>query len=237
MVPQTLVITGTDSGVGKTVLTALLARHLRDSGTLVRAAKPLCSGGREDAEALHSALDGALSLDQINPWYFRAPLAPLLAARRERRHVRQVEVLAHLREMRADCQVLLVEGAGGLLSPLGEDFDLRHLIIGLRAVPIVVAPNRLGVLNQVLLVRAALPEAARRRLQVVLMSERQPDFSSHSNPALLTELIDVEHVHHLPWLRKLSSPTDWRIDPTVRRALQRLFKCCVSCNRSPTACG
>ena len=77
MAAKSFYITGTDTGVGKTVLTALLTRQLRAQGIAVAALKPICSGGREDAEALHSALDGELSLDTINPWHFRLPLAPL----------------------------------------------------------------------------------------------------------------------------------------------------------------
>ena len=76
-------ITGTDTGVGKTVLTALLVRFLRERGVKAVALKPICSGDRADARALRAAMDGALSLDEINPWHFRAPVAPLLAARRE----------------------------------------------------------------------------------------------------------------------------------------------------------
>ena len=114
-------ITGTDTGVGKTVLTALLTRHLREHGVNAVALKPVCSGDRADARALHAASAGALTLDEINPWHFRAPIAPLLAARRERRRVGLADVLAHVRAMQKRFDVVLIEGAGGLLSPLGEN--------------------------------------------------------------------------------------------------------------------
>ena len=136
---STFFITGTDTGVGKTVLTALLARYLRERGVKAAALKPVCSGGRDDARVLHAAMrNGALTLDEINPWHFRAPVAPLLAARRERKRVRLAEVLAHVRAMQKRFDVLLVEGAGGLLSPLGEDFNSRDLIDG------TCAPRRLS---------------------------------------------------------------------------------------------
>src|SRR6266581_5133714 len=109
-----LFITGTDTGVGKTVLTSLLARHLCERGVAVAALKPICSGGRADARALHSSLNGALTLDEINPWHFRAPLAPLIAARREQRRVELANVLAHVRRIEGRFEVVLVEGAGGL---------------------------------------------------------------------------------------------------------------------------
>ena len=128
-------ITGTDTGAGKTVLTALLARFLRERGVNVAALKPVCSGGRDDARALQAALGGALSLDEINPWHFRPPIAPVLAARRERKRVTLADVLAHVRAMQKRFDVVLIEGAGGLLSPLGENFDSRDLLTALRATP------------------------------------------------------------------------------------------------------
>jgi len=79
---QTLFITGTDTGVGKTVLTALLVKFLRGRGVNAAALKPVCSGDRSDARKLFAVMDGALPLDKINPWHFRAAIAPLLAARR-----------------------------------------------------------------------------------------------------------------------------------------------------------
>src|SRR5271169_6741054 len=96
---QTLFITGTDTGVGITVLTALLTRFLRERSVNAAALKPVCSGGRADARALRDALNGALTLDEINPWHFRAPIAPLLAARRENQRVKLSQVLAHARTM------------------------------------------------------------------------------------------------------------------------------------------
>src|ERR1035438_1725945 len=113
---QILFITGTDTGAGKTVLTALLAQFLRSRGVNVAALKPVCSGGREDAAALHKALGDALTLDEINPWHFRAAIAPSQAARLEKKSVRLAPVFAHIRAVQKKFDVTLVEGAGGLLS-------------------------------------------------------------------------------------------------------------------------
>ena len=107
-------VTGTDTGVGKTRLAGLLVAGFRRAGVPAAALKPLCSGGRDDARWLRAACDEELTLDEINPWHFRAPLAPLLAARREKRKVRLGQVLAHVRRMRRRFPVLIVEGAGGV---------------------------------------------------------------------------------------------------------------------------
>src|ERR1035437_8483282 len=220
----TFFILGTDTGVGKTVLTALLARYLRERGVSAAALKPICSGGRDDARALRAAMNGALTPDEINPWHFRAPLAPLLAARRERRRVGLADVLAHVRTMQKRFNVLLVEGAGGLLSPLGENFDSRDLIAALRATPIVVCPNRLGAVNQVLLTLAALPRSASCRARVVLISPSKPDASTSTNVSLLAEFLDAKRIFCLPRLGGRFDPEKVLKDSRIRRTFRVLVK-------------
>src|SRR5260221_14172519 len=94
--PRTIFITGTDTGVGKTLLTALLLAHLRQNGVPALALKPFCSGGRADAELFHALQDGDLTLDEINPFYFREPIAPLVAARKHRRRIQLDDVLKNI---------------------------------------------------------------------------------------------------------------------------------------------
>jgi dethiobiotin synthetase len=197
---KTLFITGTDTGVGKTVLTALLTRFLRERGVNAAAFKPVCSGGRADARALHATMNGALTLDEINPWHFSAAIAPLLAARRERQSVKLSQVLTHTRALQRRFDVLLVEGAGGLLSPLGENFNSRDLITALRARPFIVAPNQLGIVNHILLTLEALPFTAAKQARVVLMSPPRPDAASKTNLDLLAEFFDAGRIFTLPWL-------------------------------------
>lgn len=219
---DTVFVTGTDTGVGKTVLTALLARYLRENGISVLALKPVCSGGREDARTLQAALNGAFGLDEINPWYFRAPVAPSVAARREHKQIRLAEMLAYLRATQERFDVLLIEGAGGLLSPLGEDFNSRDLITALRATPVVVGSNRLGVVNQVLLTLEALPARAWARAHVVLMSLPRPDASSGSNPDLLAGHFDEKRIFLFPWLGARCAPAKGLKNSRAREAVKAL---------------
>jgi dethiobiotin synthetase len=198
---QTLFITGTDTGVGKTVLTALLTRFLRERGVNAVALKPVCSGGRDDARKLFAAMDDALPLDEINPWHFRAPVAPMLAARREKGEIKLPQVVAHIRMTQKRYEVLLIEGAGGLLSPLGENFNSRDLILALRAIPIIVAQNKIGAVNHILLTLEALPENLRATARVVLMSPLKPDVSAKTNSKLLAEFTNAK-IFSLPWLDK-----------------------------------
>lgn len=214
-------ITGTDTGVGKTVLTVLLTRHLRARGIPVRAVKPFCSGGREDAEALHAAQGGSEALDAINPWHFRVALTPLLAARREHRRIVRKDAEAYLKTAAAGHGVLLIEGAGGLLSPLGIGFNARDLIASLDATPLVVCPNRLGAINQALLVLDAIPGNAGTRARLILMEARIPDAASRTNPRLLRELIGPDRVFLLPWFHP-AVPEHPGI--AIRRTLDRLLE-------------
>jgi dethiobiotin synthetase len=204
---QIFFVTGTDTGVGKTVVATLLTRHLRQRGLNAIGLKPVSSGGREDALILWRASDKSLSLDEINPWHFREPLSPLLAARRERRRVQLTAVVARVRAIQKKFEAVVVEGAGGLLSPLGENFDSRDLLLALRAKPIVVCPNRLGAVNQALLVWEALPPPFRRRARLVLMNPPRPDAAARSNRSLLGEFIPPDCFFLLPHLPDVSSPT------------------------------
>ena len=195
-----LFITGTDTGVGKTVFAALATILLRQNGRRAVALKPVCSGGRDDARQLHAAAGKVLPLDEVNPWHFRAALAPVLAARKEKKRVRLRQVVAHIRRAAKQFEVVIIEGAGGLLSPLGEDFDSRDLILALNAAPIIVCPNRLGAVNQVRLVLAALPPATARQARGVLVNPEKPDAATRSNPGLLREFVEPERLLVIPWL-------------------------------------
>jgi dethiobiotin synthetase len=198
-------VTGTNTGVGKTVLACWLTRYLSSAKAPAVGLKPICSGGRDDAIQLREASGKVLSLDETNPWHFCSPLAPLLAARRDRQIVRLRDVLGHTRRIQRRFPTLLIEGAGGLLTPLSEDFDARDLIRQLGAIPIVVCTNQLGAINQVRLVLAALPKAFSRCAQIVLMSTSRPDIASQSNKSLLAELFGQERIHVFPWLKSPNS--------------------------------
>jgi len=194
-------ITGTDTGVGKTLTACLLVENLQANGARVAALKPICSGDRNDARQLHACLRGALTLDQINPWHFRAPLAPVVAARREHRALKLAQVLKHVRNVQRMFPTMIIEGAGGLLSPLGEDFDSRDLIERLAAIPVVVCLNRLGAINQSRLVFDALSRRYSESGRIVLMSPRASDAASRSNVEFLRETFGRARVHVLPWMK------------------------------------
>ena len=118
---------------------------------------------------------------------------------------------------------VVVEGAGGLLSPLGENLNARDLIIALSAVPIIVCPNRLGVVNHALLTIEALPRVIARRAPLVLMSPRRPDLASRTNPRLLSEILGPDRVHAFPWLPVAGASGRALASVRVRHVLEALL--------------
>lgn len=195
---ETIFVTGTDTGVGKTAFAGWLTEFLRRRGAGVAALKPVCSGGRGDARVLQAAMGHALGLEEVNPWHFRAAISPSMAARREGKGVSLAAVLGHIRRVGRDFEVVIVEGAGGLLSPLGRGFDSRDLIMALGATPIVVAANRLGVVNQILLTLEALPKNSRSKAKVVLMEAPKPNLATRLNGEMLRQLVSTP-VYSVPW--------------------------------------
>ncbi len=216
MKPGFLFVTGTDTDVGKTVLAALLTRALRAGGVEAVALKPIGAGGREDARQLWLAGEKMLSLDQVNPWHFKTPLAPTLSARREGKRVRLAQVANQILGVSKKFETVVVEGAGGLLSPMGEEFDSRDLIARLHARVVVVAPNRLGVVGQVRLVLAALPPKIARSAQVLLVDQAKPDNSAKTNAKLLAEFVPEARIHALPWFER---PAAVKLTPKLSRQL------------------
>ena len=146
-----LFLTGTDTGVGKTFVTALLTRALRQAGLGTLALKPLCSGERSDVEILRAASDNILSLDETNPVWLQAPATPLVAAQLENRCLSLDPLQDWFRSLSGKHPSLLVEGAGGWLVPVTDNETLADLAVRLALPVVVVVANRLGCLNHTLL--------------------------------------------------------------------------------------
>ncbi len=193
-------VTGTDTGVGKTTVTGLLTAHLDQLGANFRALKPFCSGERTDAVLLYELQHGRVPLEQINPFYFEEPLSPWTAARRAGKSITLEQTLTYLCKQAGTCDLLLIEGAGGLLSPLGEGFNAADLIAGLDAEVILVAANRLGVLNHTLLTLEAMEKRGLRRGIVVLADIDNQSAVCKTNLEDLGSLLDEKIVTQIPFL-------------------------------------
>jgi len=203
-------ITGTDTGVGKTVFTALLLHHLRTSGVHALAMKPFCSGGRADVHLLRAMQDSELSEDEINPFYFSEPVAPLVAARRHNKSISLAEVLRQIKRISQRCECLLIEGSGGLSVPLGENFLVSDLIQRLESEVIIVARNRLGTINHTLLTLNGLllkrtKSRGIKKIRIALIDSEKTDSSCSSNQQILSELCAPIPVWAVDFLGKNAS--------------------------------
>lgn len=143
-------VTGTDTNVGKTYVACALALALRRAGRRVAVAKPVETGVADqpnDALRLKEAAGDESSLDDVCPLRFRAPLAPTAAARLERRSIDVDALTAWIETRRRGADVLIVEGAGGLLVPLSGTVTFADLAVRCGLPVLIVAANRLGTVN------------------------------------------------------------------------------------------
>jgi dethiobiotin synthetase len=218
-------ITGTDTGVGKTLLTGLLLHHLRQSGCHALAMKPFCSGSRADVEFLGAVQERELTLDEINPFFFAKPLAPLVAAREQRVSVKLPAVLRHISNVARRCEWLLLEGIGGVMVPLGNGFSVLDLIANLGCSSVVVSRNKLGTINHTMLTVDAMQHAGIKRLKVVLMASRERDFSTDSNGRILSELLASTPLVPMPFLGRnvVQIPALKRSEKKVKKTLARIL--------------
>lgn len=177
--PWDFFITGTDTNVGKTVVTAALLAALRARGVDAVAMKPVQTGSRRDRSAdldYCARVTGwrfsRAELEDLCAYRFRLPASPHLAAAVENREVDPELIADAFENLRAGHEAVLVEGAGGLLVPLTAGLDQTHLIRRLGLAAIVVARAGLGTLNHTLLTVEALRARDIPLAAVVLSSPR-----------------------------------------------------------------
>ncbi|REJ86435.1 MAG: dethiobiotin synthase [Planctomycetota bacterium] len=196
-----LFITGTDTGVGKTYVACLVIQALRSAGVRVAAYKPVCSGAEPDAdgkpvwsdvELLSDASGRQIEPHRICPQTFAAALAPPAAADLEDATVDESLLRSGYEWLRKRYETVVVEGAGGLLSPLSESCSSADLAKEFNLPLIVVSADRLGMINQTLL---TIESAAARGLQIAGVIVNRPraerDGSEATNLSQLARSCDV----------------------------------------------
>lgn len=201
-------ITGTDTAVGKTLVTAALAVSLQKRGFDIGVMKPVETGvlqGRpSDAVRLARAAQVSDALDLVRPYAFRLPVAPFDAARAERRTIKLSTIVRAYHQLHARHDLLLVEGAGGVHVPITPTMDVLDLIEKLKAPVVVVGRAGLGGVNHAMLTLNALRARAIPILALVLnrtvparsaMARRQ----ERSTVELLRECAGVPVIGPLPY--------------------------------------
>jgi dethiobiotin synthetase len=191
-------LAGTDTGVGKTYIGALLVRSLRRAGFDTVGLKPICCGDRSDAETLQAAADGELSLDDVNPVWFRVHAAPYTASIIENRLPDLDQIRDRYARIRASRQSIIVEGVGGWLVPILQHYSIADLAVEMDLPVVVVAANKLGALNHTLLTVQAI-QARGLRCAGVILNNLSPD----TDPATSTNRSVLEHLLEVPVLHEV----------------------------------
>lgn len=207
-------ITGTDTGVGKTLVACGLAALLRNLGYRVGVMKPAETGCEErdgqlfpqDAFYLKEASGCSEPLEKICPYRLRDPLAPSVAADRSGVKIDIDHIERLYKELRSKHAFMIVEGAGGLLVPLLPHYTYADLARLLKLPVLVVAANRLGVINHLLL---TLEHATCRGLQVLgyLLNrlDDQSSLAADTNREALLSLTAVPCLGEIPYIEDLGA--------------------------------
>lgn len=208
-------VTGTDTGVGKTVIAGTLARLAREAGRRVGVFKPVATGCRRDvrlglvsadAEFLAHCAESPHTLETINPVRYAEELAPMVAAERSRRPINWDAIRHGWNTVRSAVDWLVVEGAGGLLVPIDSRHSVADLALEYGLPLVVVARPELGTINHTLLTL----EAARARglnVVAVVINGYRPSSASlaeETNPEVIARLARVRIPIVVPFDRHTS---------------------------------
>jgi len=190
-------VTGTDTGAGKTHLTRLLLEALRRAGIDAVGYKPVACGDRDDAQIL-AAASGGLPLDEVNPVFLKSAVAPYVAGLLENRSVDPAELLAGYRKLAERHQVVVVEGAGGWEVPITAGYRISDLATELGLPVVLVAANRLGALNHILLTVGAIQARGLTCAGVFLNQlADELDTAMITNKGVIEDLTGVPLLEHL----------------------------------------
>ena len=186
-------VAGTDTGVGKTHVSCLLVRALREAGVDAVGLKPVCCGDHDDTQALFAASDEVEPVEVINPVWFRTPVAPAVAVELEGGSVECVELKAHAEVLASRHEMVVCEGVGGWEVPMNKKENASDLAKALGWPVILVVANKLGALNHTLLTAQAIKAAGLSLAGVVLNHlEEERDVAMVSNESVLRARVETE---------------------------------------------
>jgi dethiobiotin synthetase len=203
-------VTGTDTDVGKTIISSGLAAVLKEKKIDVGVFKPLLSGiAREDPESDTSLLkqlsQTSLSYEEVTPFQFKEPLAPYVAGKLEEKIVRMEEILSHWEKIRDKHEFFIVEGAGGISVPLGEGFLVSDLIKALGLPIVIVARPNLGTFNHIFLTVQYAKSLGLSIAGIVINGiSDQPELAEKTNPELIEEFCRVPILGITPRLKEIT---------------------------------
>jgi len=201
-------VTGTDTNVGKTVATLTLGTLLREHGIDVGVMKPVqCAG--DDARFLKRSLNLSDPLAQINPYYAPEPLSPHLAFSRQKKSINTSKIKKTYEQLAAQHDIVLVEGAGGLMVPLKNDYLVADLIKDLDLDVVIVTRLRLGTINHTLLTIQQAREAGLNVKGIVFseIEKKRGGIPEKTNPDVIKKYGKVKILGTIPYLKNICPET------------------------------
>lgn len=237
-----LFITGTDTGVGKTLVTCAIAAAIRrqEPGVRLGVLKPFASGCRhdreglvsEDAEALAHFADSRQPLEVINPIRFAAPLAPAVASQESREPIDWEALTRSLTRLNRECDAMLIEGVGGLMVPLDPDrprYTVLDLIVTLGYPVVIVTRAGLGTLNHTAMT-AKLLKLAGCQIAGMVINGYIADPALAEDPSIAGNRVWLEKMTGLNTLAVVprvdpigAQPQHGRIDPAILEAVEMTY--------------
>lgn len=204
MLPKGIFVTGTDTGVGKTVVSAALAWTLKGSGKRVAVIKPVQtgtnSGGLLDIEFTQRVIRTNHPLDNVCPYRFSLPLAPSVASRLAGGKIDLKKINSAFHNHSSNHDVVIVEGAGGLLVPITNNYLMSDLARDLGLHLIIVTRPDLGTLNHTLLTTESARERGLKILGIVINKfPLNPGIAERTNPELILEMTGLPIVGVIPF--------------------------------------
>jgi len=201
---QGIFITGTDTNVGKTYVAAGIAAALTCRGVNVGVMKPAETGcslraGRlipKDALRLMKAAKVRDSISLVNPYRFRKPLAPSIAAEQEGKRINPARIGGAFKALAKRHDFMIVEGAGGIMAPLTGSYTYLDLAEALELQVLIIARPGLGTINHTLLTIAALRQRRITIAGIVInyAEDSKPGLAEKTNPATIKKLSGVRMV-------------------------------------------
>ncbi len=192
-------VTGTDTGVGKTLISSALARHFSSKGLKVGVMKPIETGIENpeglgpDATLLRWAAQSTDPEEQISPYRYKQPLAPCQAATLSNKPIDVDEIEEAFKAMRVNKDLVIVEGAGGLMVPIRGGFIMSDLARQLNLPLLIVTHPRLGTLNHTLLTTfAARAMDLEISGYIINQMPEKPDDAEKQAPHLLASLASAD---------------------------------------------
>ncbi len=195
-------VTGTDTGIGKTYVASCIIKALRKQGIDVGVMKPAETGCRisagrlvpKDAAILKHSAGVRDSLTLVNPYRFRLPLAPLAAARQDGKRIEIPRILSAFRTLKARHDLMIVEGAGGIMVPLTDCYSYLDLAEALHLPILIVARPGLGTINHTLLTIQALRERGTDIIGIVInyAKKQRKGLAERTSPDIITAMSGIK---------------------------------------------